>query len=151
MKPDFTFPTENIEWIHLTGDGEIDYPVDYRIAVLGSQPEIGCLDMLIDFAPNSYCHFHRHVAATTTLILEGEQHIHETGPDGEKLHKIRKAGDYARSSGGDVHMECGGPEGALVFFGFQTPNGKLFELLDKDENIIATTTIEELLATSLPV
>ena len=47
-------------------------------------------------------------------------------------------------------MECGGPEGALVFFGFQTPNGHLFDLLDKDENIIATTTIEELLANRLP-
>lgn len=151
METNFRFPTQDIPWIHLKGEPELDYAVDYKIAVLGCRPEQGSLDLIIEFAPNSHCHFHRHVAATTTLVLEGEQHVFETTDAGEKLHKIRRAGDYASSPGGDVHMERGGPEGALVFFAFQTPNGHLFDLLDTDHNIIGKTTIEELAAGQLAV
>ena len=151
MDMNFRFPTKDIQWIHLEGGPELDYLVDYKIAVLGSRPERGTLDLMIEFAPNAHCHFHRHVAATTTLVLEGEQHVFETTGAGEKLHKIRSAGDYATSAGGDVHMERGGPEGALVFFAFQTPDGHLFDLLDRDRNVIGKTTIEELAAGQLAV
>jgi len=147
----FQFPTDNIPWVQLKGGPELDYDVDYKIAVLGCRPENGTLDMIIEFAPNSHCHFHRHVAATTTLVLEGEQHIFETTDDGEEIHKIRKAGDYATSAGGDVHMERGGPDGALVFFAFHSPTGHLFDLLDSERNVIGKTTIEELAAGELAV
>jgi hypothetical protein len=144
MAPEFRYDTRHIEWMHLTGGPEFDYPIDYELAVLGSQPEVGSLDLLVKFAPNSYCHFHRHVAATTTLVLEGEQHIYETSEDGETIHKVRKAGAYARSAGGDVHRECGGPEGAVVFFGMQSPTGRLFDLLDEAGNILVTSTVEDM-------
>jgi hypothetical protein len=144
MAPEFRYDTRHIEWTHLTGGPELDYPIDYELAVLGSQPEVGSLDLLVKFAPNSYCHFHRHVAATTTLVLEGEQHIYETTEDGETIHKVRKAGAYARSAGGDVHRECGGPEGAVVFFGMQSPTGRLFDLLDEAGNILVTSTVEDM-------
>jgi len=151
MESNFHFPTQGIQWVHLKGEPELDYAVDYKLAVLGCQPELGSLDLMIEFAPNSHCHFHRHVAATTTLVLEGQQHVFETTDAGDTIHKVRNAGDYATSPGGDVHMERGGPEGALVFFSFQSPTGDLFELLDKDRNIIGKTTIEELAAGQLAV
>ena len=123
MESKSRFSTEGVEWVHLTGEPELDYLIDYKLAVLGCQPEVGTLDLMIEFAPNSHCHFHRHVAATTTLVLEGQQHVFETSEDGETTHKIRNAGDYGSSPGGDVHMERDGPEGALVFFSFTSPTG----------------------------
>ena len=143
MQGKYNFDTSHIEWTRFEGSPRFDYHIDYSIAVLGAQPEIGALDMIMKWAPNAYCHFHRHLAATTTLVLEGEQHIFETTDGGETIHKVRKAGDYARSPGGDVHMERAGPNGALVFFGLQSPDGRLFDTLDKAQNIIVTATIED--------
>jgi len=142
QKPEFCFDTRHIEWTRLEGSPEFDYPIDYQLAVLGSQPDIGTLDLLVRFAPDSYCHFHRHCAATTTLVLEGEQHVYDVGEDGETIHRVRPAGTYAHSPGGDVHMERGGPEGALVFFAMTSADGHIFELLDRDRKVISATTVE---------
>ena len=143
MTPKFKFDTSHIEWLHFVGSFRFDYEIDYSLAVLGAQPEIGALDMLMKWAPNAHCHYHRHLAATTTLVLEGEQHTYEPTGAGEANHKIRKAGDYAHSPAGDVHMERAGPQGLLVFFGFQTADGRLFETLDKDRNVLAIATVED--------
>lgn len=109
--------------------------------MFGAQPEIGALDMLMKWAPNAHCHYHRHLAAATTLVLEGAQHTYKLTGAGEANHKIRKAGDYAHSPAGDVHMERAGPQGLRVFFGFQTADGRLFETLVKDRNVPATATV----------
>ena len=146
MSFEIRFPTGRIDWIELKESTEPDYPIDYRMAVLGHQIEHGSLDMLVDFAPNSYCHFHRHMAHTTTLVLKGEQHLYEIKDDGEAVLKVRKAGEYARSAAGEAHRECGGPEGALVYFSFQQTAGHLFDLLGPDLSVIAKSTIEELAA-----
>jgi len=143
----FQFDTSRIAWAHMKGGPEFDYPIDYKIAVLGCQPEHGALDLIVEFAPNSFCHFHRHLAATTTLVLGGEQHLIETSPSGESIHKVRPAGTYAHSPGGDVHMERGGPQGALVFFAMRSRDGAaggVFDMLDTSRRILASSTIEEM-------
>lgn len=146
MAFDISFPTGSIEWAHLQGGPEDDYLIDYKMAVLGSDPETGSLDMLVEFAPNSHCHFHRHIAQTTTLVLRGEQHVFEFDDKGDQEHKVRTAGVYAHSTGPHDHMERGGPEGALVFFSFHEPSGHLFDLLDKDRNVVSAATLEEIAA-----
>ena len=142
------FALDHITWIHLEGSPRFDYPIEYRVAVLGAQPEKGRIDFLSKWAPNSYCHFHRHIGETTTLVLEGEQHIVETTPT-QTIHKVRKPGFYAHTPGGEVHMEYGGPEGTVVFFSCQADNGRLFEVLDKEENVLAVATIEGFLSGKL--
>jgi hypothetical protein len=144
MQPEYRFDTDHIEWTHFEGGDDFDYPIDYWLAVLGARPETGALDILVKWAPNAYCHYHRHVADTTVLVLEGEQHVIETAANGEEIHKVRKAGEHALNPGGDVHMEHGGPEGALVFFGLHAPDGRVFEMLDRDGNILVTTTVAEM-------
>ncbi|MBV40073.1 MAG: hypothetical protein CMM23_15675 [Rhodospirillaceae bacterium] len=139
----FRFDMSTIEWTHFQGSPRFDYHIDYAIAVLGAQPDIGVIDLLVKWAPNAYCHYHRHLAATTTLVLGGEQNLYETTNTGETIHKVRKAGDYALSPGGDLHMEQAGPDGALIFFGFVSADGRLFETLDKDHNTLATATVQE--------
>jgi hypothetical protein len=140
----FNFDTSLIEWTRLQ-DPDAGYPCDYELAVLGADPAAGRIDLIVKWPPNAYCHFHRHVADTAVLVVEGEQHIIEIHDDGsEGAHKVRPAGTYAHSPGGEAHMERGGPEGAVVFFAIHSQDGRVFETLDQDMNILATATIEEM-------
>lgn len=141
--PSFRFDTGDLKWIHYEGSPRFDYPIGYDIAVLGHQEDLGRLDLLIRWAPESYCHFHRHVATTTSLVLEGEHHVIDIDDDGNEVHHdVRPAGTYCSGPGGDMHMERGGPEGSLVLFSMQEPNGRMFDVLDAERNLLAETTIE---------
>ena len=126
------------------GGPEFDYPIEFDVAVLGAQPDHGTLDLLVRFAPNSHCHYHRHVAATRTLVLQGEHNVFDIGSNGETVHKIKPAGTYSQSPSGDIHMERGGPDGAIVLFNLHSPTGVLFETLDADHNVLAQSTIESM-------
>ncbi len=133
-------------WVHNPPDPRFSYPIDYDFAVLGYQQDFGRLDLLIRWAPNSFCHFHRHIGATTTLVLEGEHHVIDLDEKGQEIeHDVRPAGDYRTSPGGDLHMERGGPDGSLVLFAMFEPSGRMFEILDDDRNLIAPVTIDSLL------
>jgi len=151
MNPKYSFDSDHINWIDIQDDSG-GYPCDYKSAVLGADPATGRLDLIVKWKPNSYCHFHRHMAATTILVLEGEQHIIEINDDGsEGEHKVRPAGTYASSPGGEAHMEFGGPEGATVFFALQAPaDGTVFEMLDRDMNLLSSSTVEEMAKDLVP-
>ena len=43
-------------------------------------------------------------------------------------------------------MEYAGPQGSVVFFSMQTDDGRLFEILDKDENVLAVATLDDFVA-----
>jgi hypothetical protein len=142
------FDTSAIEWTHFGEDTRFDYPINYSIGILGASPEAGTVDFLGRWAPNSYCHFHRHLGSTTSLILEGEQHTVET-INGESVHSVRKAGDYAQKPGGEAHMEYAGTEGSLVFFSMKAVDGKIFEVLANDESVLNATSYEDFVAGNL--
>ncbi len=144
------FENKDLNWIHLKGSSDFDYPIDYSLAVLGASREEGRIDFLGKWEPDSYCHYHRHIAQTTTLVLEGEHHLEETG-QGESGHKVRPAGDYADKPAGDLHMEYAGPNGSLVLFSMHTADGRLFEIVDKSENVLAVVTLDDLASGRLPV
>jgi hypothetical protein len=143
------FDTSAIEWLDFGEDSRFDYPINYSIGILGTSPESGTVDFLGRWAPNSYCHFHRHLGDSTSLIIEGEHHTVELG-DGQSEHKVRAAGDYSHKPGGDVHMEYAGPEGSLVFFSMKAVDGKLFEVLGKNQEVLNSTTYEDFVAGNLP-
>ncbi|MEQ8662948.1 MAG: hypothetical protein RLW62_19210 [Gammaproteobacteria bacterium] len=143
------YRTDAITWQRVAGSRRFDYPIDYWVAVIGVQPELGRIDFLSKWEPNSYCHYHRHLGAMTTLVLEGEQHVVETRAT-ETIHKVRRPGFCTRSEGGDVHMEYGGPDGAVVLFMCEADsNGRLFEVLDRDGSVLTTATIDSFLDGSL--
>ncbi len=143
------FDTSALEWLHFGPDPRFDYPIDYAIAILGASPESGTVDFLSRWAPNSYCHYHRHLGNSMSLILEGEHHTEEM-VDGQCIHKIRRAGDYANKPGGDVHMEYAGPEGSLVFFSMQAVDGKIFDVLGRGDRVLNTTSFEDFVAGNMP-
>ena len=101
---DFRFDTSHIDWSHIQGGPDDGYPIDYSMAVLGYQEDNGTLDLLVRFAPNSHCHFHKHIAATTTLVLEGEHHITEVTDSGEQIQKVRAMHIPGRTIVGRRHM-----------------------------------------------
>jgi hypothetical protein len=136
---DLDYRGDRIRWTRIQ-DASQDYRVDYHMAVLGCDLEKGVVDLLVKWEPGAYCHFHRHAAATTILVLQGEQHVAEVDARGNEIgRKVRKAGEYARKAGGEAHMEWGGPDGAVVFFSLQAQekDGAIFELLDRQMNVVS--------------
>ncbi len=143
------YKTDAIQWQRIVGTPRFDYPIDYWVAVLGVQPEIGRIEFLSKWEPNSYCHYHRHLGPTTVLVLEGEHHVIETSAN-ETVHKVRQPGFFATNPGGDVHMEFGGPQGAVVFFSCQAlEGGKLFDVLASNGKVLVTATIDDFVSGKL--
>ena len=143
MTPTYQFDGDKIDWIDFD-DPSQDYPCKYQMAILGADADTGRIDLIVKWPPNSYCHFHRHVADTAILVLEGEQVVTEILDDGsEGETKVRPAGTYVMSKGGEAHMEKGGPDGATVFFALHSVEGTVFETLDKDMNVLDASTVAE--------
>ena len=141
----FRFDPAHVKWIHVTEPRDAEFPVDHEYAVLGGNPKTGVLDMLVRFPPGGHCPRHRHVAPTSTLVLEGEQHLWDVLPDGAPRHRVRRAGDYALSDGNDLHVEGGGPQGGLIYLSLHARDGHLFDVVDRQGNVLSKSTIESLL------
>ena len=141
------FEEENFRWKRYTDKAQFDYPIDYSGTVLSAQ-EDGHVDVLYRWAPNSACHLHRHTAELSSLVLEGELHVididPETGKETGRL--VKKAGHYAHKPAGDVHIEVGGPEGALVMFSIYAPEGVLTEGLSRKGEVKSESTVEQILS-----
>jgi hypothetical protein len=133
---------DNLQWARLVGGGAFDYPIDYWVAVLGADMAKGTADFLVQWEPDAYCHFHKHLGRTTVLVLDGEHHVVEETPT-ETVHKTRKPGHLTRNPPGDVHMEYGGKQGSLLLFCMQADDGVLFEFLDRTGAVLRTITVED--------
>ena len=137
------------KWREVKGEPDLSYKVRHDYTILGHDIPAGALDMVVRWARDGgHCPIHRHVATTSVLVLEGEQHLWDIHPDGTKgEHRVRRAGDYALSTGDALpHLERGGDDGGLVFFGCHATDGILYEILDEDHNLIVNVTIESLVA-----
>lgn len=143
-----SFDPDAIDWHHIIGDQPEIYNLDYEYSILGYDVAAGKLDMMMRFAPGGgYCEPHSHVAATTIMVLEGEQHLEEQLPDGGVKTIVRKAGEYA-ITGRDAlpHLETGGSEGATLLLSLHTDNGILFEAFDPEFNKMFDFSIEDMVA-----
>ena len=142
------FDTGHHEWLEVKGGPEVSYNLRYDYSVLGWDRENGTIDFALRFAGDGgHCQRHRHLADTAILILEGEQHLDDLHSDGTTSHRSRSAGEYSRSSGPEAlgHMERGGPDGALIFYSCHADDGRLFEFLDDDLNVIAEVTLDSMI------
>ena len=107
-----SFDLNNVEWRRVTDPDNQAFKVDFEYSLLGYDLESGRLDMLLRYANDGHCRRHRHVASTVTLVLEGEQYLEETLPDGTTSTVHRTAGDYALSPADALpHDEYGGAQG----------------------------------------
>jgi hypothetical protein len=143
------FDPTRYRWRAVEGDPGSSYKVRHDYTILGYDVAAGTLDMLVRWAGDGgHCPIHRHLATTTVLVLEGEQHLFDLYPDGTRgAPRVRRAGDYALSTGDALpHLERGGPEGGLAFFGTHAGDGVLYEILGEDLKPLANVTIETLVA-----
>lgn len=143
-----SYESDEIEWHHIKGDSNDDYNLDYEYSLLGYDIDAGKLDMMMRFSPDGgYCEPHSHIAATTLVILQGEQHLEEQLPGGGVKKIVRKAGEYG-ITGRDAfpHLETGGPEGAVILLSLQTSSGILFEAFDPAFNKLFDFSIEDMVA-----
>jgi hypothetical protein len=136
------FDLTDVKWASFTGSPKFDYPIDYAISVVDADAAIGRIDFLVRWAPNAYCHYHRHLGATAAAVIEGEQHVSET-KGLETVTKVRRAGFSGEVPDGETHMECAGPDGLVMLFSTHAPDGRLFEVLDRAGNVLASATIAE--------
>ena len=114
------------------------------MSVVEADVDAGRIDFLARWEPNAYCHFHRHLGTTAAHVLQGEQHLSETRQF-ETVTKVRKVGFKGVVPDGETHMECAGPDGLTILFSTHAPDGRLFEVLDRDGNVLAAATIAEFL------
>ncbi len=143
------FDPGRYKWRQVTGDPGLSYKVRHDYSILGYDLAAGTLDMVVRWAGDGgHCPIHRHIATTTVLVLEGEQHLWDLHPDGTRgEHRVRRAGDYALTVGDALpHLERGGEEGGIAFFGNHSSDGLLYEILDEDLKLVADVTMEVLIA-----
>jgi hypothetical protein len=141
------FDPERVAWREVVGDAELPYKVRHEYTILGHNVAAGTLDMVLRWeGDGGHCLMHRHVCTTSVLVLAGEQHTWDLNPDGSRgKHTVRQAGEYALNLGdGPPHLERGGDDGAIVFFGGHNAAGILYELVAPDMTAIAEVTIEGL-------
>jgi len=143
------FDPTRYQWRTVTGEPDASFLVHHDYTILGYDLAAGTLDMLVRWdGDGGHCPIHRHTATTTVLVLEGEQHLWDIAPDGSRgEERIRRAGDYALTVAEALpHLERGGDDGGLVFFGSHSDSGQLYDILDDDGNVVVNVTMETLIA-----
>lgn len=86
--------------------------------------------------------YHRHVATTTTMVLEGELIVREL-VDGKEEINIKPAGSYSIGGEGEVHIEGSGDKQAIIFFSMKTNSDVIYELLNPDLTLRKAITTAE--------
>lgn len=144
-----TFDPSRYTWREVTGDPASPYLIHHDYTILGHDLAAGTLDMVVRWSGDGgHCPIHRHTATTTIIVLEGEQHLWDVEPDGSLgEHRVRRAGDYALTGEeAKAHLERGGEEGGLVFFGAHSPTGRLYGIIGEDGTVLTDVTMESILA-----
>ena len=129
-----SFDPNAVEWRRVTEPDFKEFKIDFEYSLLGYDFESGRMDMLLRYATGrGHCRRHRHVASTLTLVLDGEQHLVETQPDGSLKAIHRQKGEYALAAPDALpHIECGGEDGGTIMLSMTAPDGILFEYLDEN-------------------
>lgn len=100
------------------------------------------VDMLMRFDPLAKCVPHRHVGPTRTLIIEGEHRLYP--PDGSQdITVSRVAGQLGANDGDEMHIEGGGPAGAIILLTMTAVDGVVYEILDEDLAIDRLITLDD--------
>lgn len=139
MMTAFRFDDRNIHW-HKLGDYK-----HFVYNILDIDQDNSIADVIFKFEPHKPIVLHRHKVLNKTWVIQGEHRIYE--PNGD-LKEIRPVGSYTSSPANpEPHRECGGDEGAVVFFSIRgsSVDDVLYELLDDQQNLIGTIKMKDLI------
>ena len=131
----FRFDTRNIKWKDFVTKGCYYRILDVNVAA-------HTVDMLVKFDPGCQCLYHRHVAATTTLVLEGSLHVFEQTTNG-LVEKIKPAGSFSSGAENEIHIEGGGEDGAVAYFSLRGKDDRIYDLLNPDFSLRRAVTVQD--------
>jgi len=131
----FRFDTRNIKWKDFLTEGCYYRILDVNVAA-------HTVDMLVKFDPVSRCLFHRHVAATTTLVLEGSLHVFEQTTNGV-VEKTKPAGSFSSGAENEIHIEGGGEDGVVAYFSLRGKGDHIYDLLNPDLSLRRAVTVQD--------
>lgn len=131
----FRFDTGKIEWKDFLTEGCYYRILDVNVAARTA-------DMLVKFDPGSRCLFHRHVATTTTLVLEGSLHVFEQTADGV-VEKIKRAGSFSSGAENEIHIEGAGDDSVVVYFSMRGKDDHIYDLLNPDLSLRRAITVQD--------
>ena len=136
-RPDtsFRYDANTVDWRDFITPG-----CYYRL--LSVDVAAGHADMLVKFDAGGECMYHRHVADVSTLVLEGELRVREQ-LDGREVLKVKPAGSYSIGGVGEVHIEGGGDQPAIIFFSMRTATDVIYELLNSDLSLRKAITVAD--------
>lgn len=146
-----TFDPLRYRWKNVTGRPGSTHKIKHDYTILGFDRDAATLDMVVRWqGDGGHCPIHRHAATTSVIVLAGEQHLWDVEMDGSlNNHRFRRAGEYALTGNDQKpHLERGGADGGLVYFGARpdSPDGLLYEIYDADMHVVAQITIDSLIA-----
>ena len=125
----YRFNDRNIQWSELAGFKHM------MVSIFFVDETRNRVDLLIKFDPDEKVLLHRHLADTNTFVVEGDHVIYE--PDGQ-VREVRPVGQYTFGTGRDAHDEGGGPNGCILYYSVRGETDTLFDMLDKDLNVMGT-------------
>ena len=131
----FRFDTRNIKWKDFITKGCYYRILDVNVAA-------HTVDMLVKFDPGCECLWHRHVAATTSLVLEGSLWVMEQTANGA-VEKIRPAGSFEVGRENEVHIEGGGEQGGLGYFSMRGKDDRIYDLLNPDLSLRRAVSVQD--------
>lgn len=131
-----SFDDSDIKWNQLDGIDHLSY------FLLNVDRDNLIVDALFKFSANQKIVLHRHVALNHLLVLQGEHILYEANGD---LKERRPTGRYTVSPASDEpHREGGGADqDVIILFSIRGTDGTMYEVLDDDQNIVATLGMDD--------
>lgn len=135
----YNFDEQNVRWNKL---GDFQHVV-YAILDIDEPNKIA--DVLFKFSSNQQIVLHRHKAHNNTFVVQGEHRLYEANGD---IKDIRPTGRYTSSPPDETpHREGGGNgQDVIVFFSIRGSDGVLYELLDDNQNMLGSISMQDLVA-----
>jgi hypothetical protein len=131
----FQYDTSKVDWKDFLTDGCYYKILDVNVATHTA-------DILVKFDPGARCLFHRHVAATTTMVLEGSLHVFDQTANGV-VEKVKPAGSFSSGAENEIHIEGGGDDGVVVYFSMRGTDNHIYDLLNTDFSLRRAITVQD--------
>lgn len=132
----FNFDDRNISWQTL---GDLPH---LHFSILDVDEKNQIADVLFKFAANQQIVLHRHLAHNNTFVIQGEHRLYH--PNGT-IKETRAVGSLTSSPpSDDPHREGGGDQDVIIMFSIRGSDGVLYELLDDDQNVTGTISMQDL-------
>ena len=125
----FRFDDQNVTWLPFGKFKGLAYTI-FDVDV-----EKRTADVMFRFEPNTKCFYHRHVAASSALVVDEAT--------GVESHVVKPVGTFTYKSGGDVHIEGGGDQGVTVFMHMEAETDLMYEVLEDDLSLKMAVSVQQ--------